>query len=872
MVNRSIIDGTLWTEVGAYLWEAKPQAPAVTNPQAPVQQQNTLPIAQAKATSTIKKSNVQSNNITGWVSNIPSITPQAPIVQQPLDTTDTSWKVNLKDNKWWLQQRAEKTGVVKDWQILDQTGLSNQAIARAWVLMKSKADAWEKIDEAVLQDIFDKQLKNVGIKAGTPQFAEAQKQMMSQFAAQQQKLGHATIQDAFNSINSKYNDLSKLKLQSTDDIMNKFSSLTAEQKNYLEQNNPNYALAKAKVDAKAKADQINNTINKKAVSTKEQIKEENSQFAKWDTLAELESQEMRDLFWEISQYDDEIVTIQDEIDPKKLEKRIASQFPTSLTSWALRALADNEFNVKSEKLDKLMKLRELAKDTYETRRAEIIQNDKLIKERDNTVMQSLLDNGWMGLMATSQKDIDQMVESGQLSKAGATLIKKQQQGMMSNTMQTLWFVTPQMQKSIDSMLARWMWPWQIMQSLINSWTYRPPMKQDWNTTKMDDWSLLMYDQSTWETKMIRWQQGINDLWWWGSVEPVDPDKLLECISKAQEIGDTTSSNLNCATFLNKVGITPVWTTIQEKIKRITPWAWPVPWSVMVLSGMSQPTYWHVALVERVNPDGTIQIREANYNGKWGIRSTIVDPRNPWASRGVAAKIEWYQVPWWVKQWWQQMSNIDDVYNILTTSWQWDKMAEKNAKILSQKYTTEQIKQMYPDAITQKILIDKKDSIWNISEKYNTSKNRLKWVQSVLNNPNASGKDIEFALKSFVSSIDNTAAMAWEVEQAKSAGISYYDSINNWAKKAATGWVSNKTKKDIINTVNNFYKWIERWYMDYVDSEIWAITNSYWAVQWDKFKVYQPRLKWRQMLDQWVDNMNQNIQQSTTGTRRSRTTY
>lgn len=655
MVNRSIIDGTLWTEVGAYLWEAKPQAPAVTNPQAPVQQQNTPPIAQAKATSTIKKSNVQSNNITGWVNNIPSITPQAPIVQQPLDTTDTSWKVNLKDNKWWIQQRAEKTGVVKDWQILDQTGLSNQAIARAWVLMKSKADAWEKIDEAVLQDIFDKQLKNVGIKAGTPQFVEAQKQMMSQFAAQQQKLGHATIQDAFNSINSKYNDLSKLKLQSTDDIMNQFSSLTAEQKNYLEQNNPNYALAKAKVDAKAKADQINNTINKTAVSTKEQIKEENSQFAKWDTLAELESQEMRDLFWEISQYDDEIVTIQDEIDPKKLEKRIASQFPTSLTSWALRALADNEFNVKSEKLDKLMKLRELAKDTYETRRAEIIQNDKLIKERDNTVMQSLLDNGWMGLMATSQKDIDQMVESGQLSKAGATLIKKQQQGMMSNTMQTLWFVTPQMQKSIDSMLARWMWPWQIMQSLINSWTYRPPMKQDWNTTKMDDWSLLMYDQSTWETKMIRWQQGINDLWWWGSVEPVDPDKLLECISKAQEIGDTTSSNLNCATFLNKVGITPVWTTIQEKIKRITPWAWPVPWSVMVLSGMSQPTYWHVALVERVNPDGTIQIREANYNGKWGIRSTIVDPRNPWASRGVAAKIEWYQVPWWVKQWWQ--SNI-----------------------------------------------------------------------------------------------------------------------------------------------------------------------------------------------------------------------
>ncbi len=40
-------------------------------------------------------------------------------------------------------------------------------------------------------------------------------------------------------------------------------------------------------------------------------------------------------------------------------------------------------------------------------------------------------------MATSQKDIDQMVESGQLSKAGATLIKKQQQGMTDKTIMSM---------------------------------------------------------------------------------------------------------------------------------------------------------------------------------------------------------------------------------------------------------------------------------------------------------------------------------------------------------------------------------------------------------------------------------------------------
>lgn len=865
MVNRSIIEGTLWTEVGAYLWEAKPQAPVTTNAQAQVQQQNTPPIAQAKATSTIKKSNVQTNNTTAWVKSIPSITPQAPIVQ-PLDTTDTSWKVNLKDNKWGFQQRAEKTWVVKDWQVLDQTGLSNQAIARAWVLMKSKADAWEKIDEAVLQDIFDKQLKNVGIKAGTPQFAEAQKQMMSQFASQQQKLGHSTIQDAFNSINSKYNDLSKLKLQSTDDIMNQFSSLTAEQKNYLEQNNPNYALAKAKIDAQAKATQINNTINKTAVSTKEQIKEENSQFAKWDTLAELESQEMRDLFWEISQYDDEIVTIQDEIDPKKLEKRIAAQFPTSLTSWALRALADNEFNVKSEKLDKLMKLRELAKDTYETRRAEIIQNDKLIKDRDDTVMQSLLDNWGMWLMATSQKDIDQMVESGQLSKAGATLIKKQQQGMTDKTIMSMWKLTPEVQKKVSSLMSQWVPISSIMRNLIETGQYSPTTDSSYTIEKVWENSYAKFNKATGDYEIISWSDMYSSVNSGSSLQPNNPDSLSKALAFASTCDLNTKKQ--CGKWVNDI-YRAVWlpapfgNSMESKLNAINS-SQPVAWWAIVMQSPTKPEYWHVMFIESVNPDWTLNALEWNYDGKENARRTVVNPNNP--------SIKWYYIPWWVKQWWQQMSNIDDVYNILTTSWQWDKMAEKNAKILSQKYTTEQIKQMYPDAITQKILIDKKDSIWNISEKYNTSKNRLKWVQSVLNNPNASGKDIEFALKSFVASIDNTAAMAWEVEQAKNAGISYYDSINNRAKKAATGWVSNKTKKDLINTVNNFYKWIERWYMDYIDGEIWSITNTYWAVQWDKFKVYQPRSKWRALLQQWVSNMNQNTQQATTGTRRSRTTY
>lgn len=829
MVNRSIIDGTLWTEVGAYLWEAKPQAPTVTNPQAPIQQQNTPPIAQAKATSTIKKSNVQSNNTIGSVNNIPSITPQAPIVQQPLDTTDTSWKVNLKDNKWWLQQRAEETGVVKDWQVLDQTGLSNQAIARAWVLMKSKADAWEKIDEAVLQDIFDRQLKNVGIKAGTPQFAEAQKQMMSQFASQQQKLGHATIQDAFNSINSKYNDLSKLKLQSTNDIMNQFSSLTAEQKNYLEQNNPNYALAKAKVDAKAKADQINNTINKTAVSTKEQIKEENAQFAKWDTLAELESQEMRDLFWEISQYDDEIVTIQDEIDPKKLEKRIASQFPTSLTSWALRALADNEFNVKSEKLDKLMKLRELAKDTYETRRAEIIQNDKLIKERDNTVMESLLDNGWMGLMATSQKDIDQMVESGQISKAGAILIKKQQQGMTDKTIMSMWKLTPEVQKKVSSLMSQWVPVSSIMRNLIETGQYSPTTDSSYTIEKVGENSYAKFNKATGDYEIISWADMYNSVNAGTNIQPNNPDSLSKAIAFA------STCNLNakkqCGKWVNDI-YRAVWipapfgNTLQSKLDAINSQA-PVAWWSIVMQSPTKPENWHVMFIESVNQDGSINALEWNYDWSERARRTVVKANNP--------AIKWYYVPWWVKQWWQ--SNIQwlsplalDAYKTksftgtekqrsaiveelsarwLLEDWSWNsayykvKPTEKTdiEKIKNWKIQRDRFMSIY-NSLTE----DEKDwfAWWRDSKKWSAQEKLWSWNSKYIE----MNRILWTELSNYMRQISWATVADQEVERLK-------DQIPN-------RWQWNKKFKETVKSYN-----------DAMEDTKYSIENVYW-LSWDRW--------------------------------------
>lgn len=185
------------------------------------------------------------------------------------------------------------------------------------------------------------------------------------------------------------------------------------------------------------------------------------------------------------------------------------------------------------------------------------------------------------------------------------------------------------------------------------------------------------------------------------------------------------------------------------------------------------------------------------------------------------------------------ADINKIYQILTEAGQADWVAKNNAKTLANSWKTiEQIQQEYPNKDDQYRIRDVTDSVSKAYESFNKSNTKLDSIMRILKDPNASGKSIEVALKSFVSAIDNTAAMAWEVAQARDAWLSDIDALQARLIKIGSWKVKDSIKKDIENTISQFHQWIQWAYDDYFDIQQWSIKTQYWDTRADKLNLYR----------------------------------
>lgn len=188
---------------------------------------------------------------------------------------------------------------------------------------------------------------------------------------------------------------------------------------------------------------------------------------------------------------------------------------------------------------------------------------------------------------------------------------------------------------------------------------------------------------------------------------------------------------------------------------------------------------------------------------------------------------------------KQSGDINKIYQILTEAGQADWVAKNNAKTLASSWKTiEQIKQEYPNKDDQYRIRDVTDSVSKAYESFNKSNTKLDWIMRILKDPNASGKSIEVALKSFVSAIDNTAAMAWEVAQARDAWLSDIDALQSRLIKIWSWKVKESIRKDIENTISQFHTWIQWAYDDYLDTQQWSIKTQYGDIWADKLNLYK----------------------------------
>lgn len=185
------------------------------------------------------------------------------------------------------------------------------------------------------------------------------------------------------------------------------------------------------------------------------------------------------------------------------------------------------------------------------------------------------------------------------------------------------------------------------------------------------------------------------------------------------------------------------------------------------------------------------------------------------------------------------ADVNKIYQILTEAGQADWVAKNNAKTLASSWKTiEQIQQEYPNKDDQYRIRDVTDSVSKAYESFNKSNTKLDSIMRILKDPNASGKSIEVALKSFVSAIDNTAAMAWEVAQARDAWLSDIDALQARLIKIGSWKVKDSIKKDIENTISQFHQWIQWAYDDYFDIQQWSLKTQYWDTRANKLNLYR----------------------------------
>lgn len=588
----------------------------------------------------------------------------APTEQVPVEQSAVVWDDSFIGDwpkKWLLQLQAEKKWLTKDWEVTSQDAINKFAINKASSIVKSIASKWEKVDEARLNDIYEKTVANMGLAPWSQQYIDAVAWVKNAYLDQVKRAWFTGIDQSLLSLNKKYSELWSLSWLSSDKIFNSFESYTPDQKAFLQQNNPEeYQKAKAKYDESKKVESMNSELSWKPVpttdistQTKQQVQQIWGNNATKDYDAYVNTPELKTAEWQLTKFDTQIADLQRQLDPETMKKDIQSRFAKSLWSSALDALYYDEANDKQNALKSLVSQKEMAMKDYDRIRDENLQKYKVVKDNEEQLLSWLYQNNWMWLSATSYQDIDKYVSDWYMTPAMASVLKKQVSGMMNTTLQWMWRLQQETQDKIAKMQASWMSPSQIITTLINTWEYQPPLKQDRKTYENGDWTFTRINQNTWEYQTI-------PAWWQTSV-----------VAKAQSIPDWPS-NYNCATFINAVTWQAVWTTIQDKINKIDPNVVPTPWSIMVIS-WTNPQYWHVALVEEILPNWNIKIREANRDKKWWVRSTIIDPKNPWQAYWMkwSVKIEWYQptsqsVWWW--QWLQQNKYASTKWKPALSAW------------------------------------------------------------------------------------------------------------------------------------------------------------------------------------------------------------
>lgn len=392
---------------------------------------------------------------------------------------------------------------------------------------------------------------------------------------------------------------------------------------------------------------------------------------------------------------------------------------------------------------------------------------------------------------------------------------------------------------VQNLMSQWMtWSQAITQlesEIRNSDRYKqyitPKVTQTQDWSKLDDKTL--YNQKTWEFKTITASQS-------NAIDKQVWDKWWECWTFARQYTWISWSLDNI-----------VWKTITDRKKSFTEWK-PLEWWLVLFDKWYDSTYWHIAVVTKVNQDWTINIKESNLHWDWKIteRFNLNPTTKSW--------IWGYYNNTPLVNWWKEDTNIisynsatpTQLAKVIQTS-EWKAVINAKNKVMKDpnasiedilKYsqwwarinqTSEQQLGKFKQAI---------DQVWSLKENINNIDTwPILWILRSANPYDTKAQEIKAQLSSLIPNLARW--VYWEVWVLTDNDIAIYSKTVPNLK--STQDVNNAILSMTFTAIANWYKtklqslasakYDVSWY-EWIYKEIKWQANKYlwttWTTQWN----------------------------------------
>lgn len=286
--------------------------------------------------------------------------------------------------------------------------------------------------------------------------------------------------------------------------------------------------------------------------------------------------------------------------------------------------------------------------TYDTEKA--LQLEWMKQQLQQTNVKNMLANNGAALAWINYWDLSTMLKSWDISPTDYTAMAWYMKTLWISSLQSMWVPTPQDFALYDQMLEQWMTPQQAIASITSSNPSR------YSLSWWSGWSDWKYDENSWQYMRTNaaWQLKFSSIPWQQTNQqvptnytPADNNQMMEwwvILSKYKD-WDKAPRDWYCWQFVNDY-LKWMWITnenlfidpITDKARYVNSDV-PTKGSIMIMDSKTSPQHWHVAVVESVNADWTLNLKEANWNWDWKIHvRKNVDPNKLWV------KVHWYFDP------------------------------------------------------------------------------------------------------------------------------------------------------------------------------------------------------------------------------------